>query len=250
MVHNQIARVTHGLSPASIIGAYMDLLAHLAVAPGKQQELVTKSVCKSARIALHAMRCGMDSGATCIDPLPQDRRFAAPQWQQWPYNLIYQSFLLNQQWWHNATSGVRGVTAHHEHVTTFMTRQWLDMFSPSNFLLTNPEVLAETARTGGANLVRGMQNWARDAMQQFTNQPSADTQSFRPGQQLPQRGDESGIVFRQRSRHAHVARPQRRVVERLDQDVARPQVRRQLAGIVRREVGEEEIGLSGIGAHA
>ncbi len=184
IVHNQIARVTHGLSPASIIGAYMDWLAHLAVAPGKQQELVTKSVRKSARIALHAMRCGVQPGATCIDPLPQDRRFAAPQWQQWPYNMIYQSFLLNQQWWHNATSGVRGVTAHHEHVATFMTRQWLDMFSPSNFLPTNPEVLAETARTGGANLVQGMQNWARDAMQQFTNKPADDTQPFRPGKEV------------------------------------------------------------------
>jgi len=67
-------------------------------------------------------------------------------------------------------------------------------------------------------------------------------QNRRQGQQGCQQGDESGIVFRQRSRHARVARPQRRVVERLDQDVARPQVRRQLAGIVRREVGEEEIG--------
>ena len=42
-----------------------------------------------------------------IEPLPQDRRFKGEAWQQWPYNLVYQGFLLQQQWWHNATTGVR-----------------------------------------------------------------------------------------------------------------------------------------------
>ncbi|MBP6505425.1 MAG: alpha/beta fold hydrolase [Rhodoferax sp.] len=183
-VHTQIAKLTHGLSPASIMGAYMDWLAHLAASPGKQQELVSKALRKSARLALHSLRCGTGTAEPCIDPLPQDRRFTAPEWQQWPYNLIYQSFLLNQQWWHNATCGVRGVTPHHELVATFITRQMLDMWSPSNFLLTNPQVLAETMRSGGQNLVQGAQNFARDALQTINDAPAEGRARFRPGHEV------------------------------------------------------------------
>jgi polyhydroxyalkanoate synthase len=183
-VHTQIARLTRGLSPASIAGAYLDWLAHLAASPGKQQELVLKSVRKSARIAKHVLDCGLQPADPCIDPLPQDRRFAAPEWQQWPYNMIYQSFLLNQQWWHNATTGVRGVTPHHEHVTTFMTRQLLDMLSPSNFLLTNPQILAATVRSGGMNLLQGARNLARDASEQMTGKRAHGAEHFRPGHEV------------------------------------------------------------------
>ena len=141
-LHTQLARLTQGLSPASLVGAYMDWISHLAMSPGKQQELLTKAARKSLRLGVYATKAAFDPGKPCIHPLPQDRRFAAPEWQQWPFNLIYQSFLLNQQWWQNATIGVSGVTAHHEQVVTFATRQALDMVSPSNFLLTNPQVLA------------------------------------------------------------------------------------------------------------
>ena len=139
-VHRQISGFTQGLSPAAMTAAYLDWLVHLAMSPGKQQELVTKAVRKATRLALHATHAAHAAAEPCdpcIDPLPQDRRFAAPEWQQWPFNLIYQSFLLNQQWWHNATTGVRGVTKQHENVMEFATRQILDMFSPVDF---HPEV--------------------------------------------------------------------------------------------------------------
>jgi polyhydroxyalkanoate synthase len=62
---------------------------------------------------------------------------------------------MQQQWWHNPTTGVRGVSRHHECVLEFTCRQLLDVLAPSNFILTNPEILAKTLREAGQNLVRG-----------------------------------------------------------------------------------------------
>ena len=165
-LHAAVSRLTAGLSPAALAEAYFDWAAHLAAAPGKQAQLVDKAFRKTMRLGRNLSQQMIADGCgdwrPCIEPLPQDRRFAGEAWQKWPYNLIYQSFLLHQQWWHNATTGVRGVTAQHERVVEFASRQLLDMFSPANFIATNPEVLDKTAKEGGMNLVRGFQNLAED----------------------------------------------------------------------------------------
>jgi len=162
MLHAAMARLTHGLSPASLGAAAGDWLTHLVLSPGKQQQLGEKALRKLHRLVLYAMRYARTGCQPCIEPLPQDSRFRHPDWQQCPYNIIYQSFLLLQQWWWNATTEVRGVTPHHEQVVAFVTRQFLDIFSPSNFPWTNPEVLRETMRSGGMNLFKGAANWWDD----------------------------------------------------------------------------------------
>jgi len=178
----QLARFTQGISPAALTGACMDWAVHLAAAPGKRWALAVKAQRKLARLAAQAASVPGPAAAPCIEPLPQDRRFRAPEWQQWPFNLIYQAFLLEQQWWHNATTGVEGVSAHHEEMVTFFARQWLDMFSPSNFAATNPEVLAQTWREGGMNLVRGARSRLEDAFKACAG--AAATQEFRPGRDV------------------------------------------------------------------
>ncbi|MGH8803104.1 MAG: PHA/PHB synthase family protein [Casimicrobiaceae bacterium] len=181
-LHIRLARLTQGLSPAAISGAYMDWARHLVVSPDKQQELWSKAVQQSVRLGLYAVQSVTNNHCNpCIEPLYQDKRFAAPEWQQWPFSLIYQAFLLNQQWWHGATTGVSGVTRHHENVATFYTRQLLDMFAPSNFIVTNPEVLAATATEGGINLLRGWQQWIADIARLNSNEAPAGTENFRPG---------------------------------------------------------------------
>ncbi|WP_280136509.1 alpha/beta fold hydrolase [Methylobacterium sp. Leaf88] len=164
-VHASVARMTGGLSPAALAEAWFDWAIHAAFSPGKQATLAMKLIRKQMRLAQFAVRTAIlrRHAAPCIDPLPQDHRFDDPAWQVWPFNLAYQSFLLTQQWWHNATTEVPGVSRTHENLVAFAARQVLDAVSPSNLPWTNPVVLAETMRTGGASLAAGALNAAEDA---------------------------------------------------------------------------------------
>jgi polyhydroxyalkanoate synthase len=185
MLHAALGRSTGSVSPASVALAYADWLLHLANSPAKWCQMLVKARRKSARFAVYASQTLRGHPAEpCIEPLPQDHRFDAPEWQAPPFNLLYTAFLLTQQWWHNATTGVRGVSPHHEQVVEFVTRQLLDMVSPSNFLLTNPEVLRATASQGGVNLYRGARNLAEDVERRVANLEPAEKQQFRVGRDL------------------------------------------------------------------
>lgn len=175
---------TRGISPASILGAYADWLVHLAAAPAKQSELMARAARNVAHLGLYAA-CAPWAQPECgIKPLPQDHRFEAPEWRQWPFDVIAQSFLYTQQWAHHATRGVRGVMRHHDDVVTFMTRQWLDVFAPSNWLWTNPQVLRATFEEGGANLVRGARCWWQDFVRLLDKEPPLGVENFKPGENI------------------------------------------------------------------
>ncbi|MCX7289769.1 alpha/beta fold hydrolase [Janthinobacterium sp.] len=179
-----LGKFTGGISPAALGNAYADWLSHLALAPSKQQTLLQEAWKKIARWQQYAVQSalpGAGAAPPCIAPLPQDRRFDDPAWQRWPYNLVYQGFLLQQQWWHRATTGVRGVAPHHEDVVTFTVRQWLDMLAPSNFMLTNPVVQQATLASGGANLARGMAHMADDWQRAAMGQHAPDQRSYQAG---------------------------------------------------------------------
>ena len=184
--HAGLARLTAGLSPAAIVDAFMDWAVHLAISPGKQVELATRGARKWARLTQFASRCALvgGTGDPCIEPLPQDRRFAEREWAQWPFNLVQQSFLLQQQWWENATTDVDGVTKQHQAVVEFMTRQILDMASPSNCIATNPVVQRRILETGGQNLVHGLRNFLDDWERIVRSKPPAGTEAFQPGRNV------------------------------------------------------------------
>jgi polyhydroxyalkanoate synthase len=130
-----------------------------------------------------------------IKPQPQDRRFAGPEWEDPPFNLLAQAFLLNEQWWHNATTGVRGVASANEAIVEFSVRQLLDMLAPSNFAITNPEVLQKAFQSGGENFAFGWQNWRSDWMRLLSagKQPAKD-QDFVVGETVATSGGK--VVFR------------------------------------------------------
>lgn len=181
-----LGRFTGGISPAALANAYFDWLSHLQLAPSKQEKLIEKGWQNFWRWLVYASSaaCHDDPDMQpCIHCLPQDKRFTDPAWQAWPFNVISQGFLLNQQWWHRATTGVRGVSQHHEDVVTFTTRQILDMMAPSNFLTTNPVVQQETLRSGGMNLVRGAANALADWQQAEGKSRDADS-PYKVGENL------------------------------------------------------------------
>ncbi|MFZ0423316.1 MAG: alpha/beta fold hydrolase [Xanthobacteraceae bacterium] len=163
-LHAGIARLTGGLSPAALLQAYADWAVHLAVAPGKGLQLANTAVRKALSFEDYARRYATEGAATppCIEPVAQDHRFRAADWQNWPFNFMAQGFLLQEQWWHHATTGISGVSKRHEDMVGFTARQILDMVAPSNFPLTNPEILRRTVEQGGFNLLRGWQNFLAD----------------------------------------------------------------------------------------
>jgi len=180
-----MGRFTSSISPASLALAYLDWAFHLAASPGKQEALFEKALRKATRFGVHAVRsAAAPETPPCIEPLPQDRRFDHAAWRQAPFRSIYQWFLLHQQWWHNATTGVHGVSRHHEQVVSFVVRQYLDMFSPSNFIATNPELLEATLKSGGANLAQGAVNAVEDWERAIAGRAPVGSEAFRPGKEV------------------------------------------------------------------
>ncbi|HEX8786496.1 MAG TPA: alpha/beta fold hydrolase, partial [Telluria sp.] len=112
----------------------------------------------------------------------QDKRFTDPAWQSWPWSAISQGFLLTEQWWHGATSGVRGVSPHHTDVVTFVARQMLDGVAPSNFIATNPVAQRATFASGGLNLLHGMASAASDNRRALSG--AASPVAYRPGHEV------------------------------------------------------------------
>ncbi len=180
-----IASVTLGISPISLLQAWQDWALHLSISPGKQQQIARKYLRKQIRLATYVAECLLagEKAGCCIEPLPQDHRFTADAWKKFPFNFYAQSFLLSQQWWHNVTTGVSGVTAQHERLVAFYTRQILDMVSPGNFVAFNPEVLEATVREGGANFMRGLGYMAGDAMKAM-HAPQTEPPAYEPGRNV------------------------------------------------------------------
>ena len=164
--HAILARMSGGISPAALLLAYTDWFSHLATSPQRQMEISQRAVLGAMRFfesAQHYFAPGQGPWSL-IDPQPQDRRFDRPEWEIPPFNQFAQGFLLAEQWWHNATTGVRGVSRPNEAIVEFSVRQVLDILAPSNFAVTNPEVWRKAFESGGGNFVFGWQNWFSDWM--------------------------------------------------------------------------------------
>ena len=147
-----------------IAKAFMDLYARMATDPAALATL-------SMNLWLDHMRlwqsswmklAGMDA-APVAEPDKGDSRFKDEDWSKnFLFDLIKQSYLISSRHIREAVAKVDGLPADSEKKVAFFTRQYVDALAPSNFLLTNPQVLRETVASGGQNLVRGLKNLLAD----------------------------------------------------------------------------------------
>ena len=131
------------------------------------------------------------------DHTPEDRRFSAPIWQSHPYfNFVKQQYMLNAQAVEGAIQDIDNVDPKDKQRIEFFSRQILDLFSPTNFLGTNPEALAKAVETNGQSLVDGLENLVRDveASSSDLQITLADKDAFEVGGNLAT--TEGKVVFR------------------------------------------------------
>jgi polyhydroxyalkanoate synthase subunit PhaC len=98
-----------------------------------------------------------------IEPPAGDRRFRDAAWtDNTLFDFIKQSYLLTARWLQGTVREVEGIDERTARKVDFYTRQFVDAIAPSNFLMTNPEVLRATIESRGENLLNGLKNLLDD----------------------------------------------------------------------------------------
>ncbi len=101
--------------------------------------------------------------APLIEPASNDNRFKDPEWTHNPFfNFCKQAYLLACKWAEDQLKNTPGLEGRDRHRAEFYLRQMTSAYAPSNFMVTNPEVLRETFRTNAQNLVNGVTLLAED----------------------------------------------------------------------------------------
>lgn len=150
--------------PLNVRTAYFEFLDRITQNPDKFFEIQAEYAQDWMNLWQDSMRRFMgESVAPIIEPDSSDRRFKAPEWQESAvFNFIKQSYLLASKQLESVVYKVDGLSDNQREKLAFQTKLFTNALSPTNFLMTNPEVLNETMRTGGENLVKGFENLIRD----------------------------------------------------------------------------------------
>ena len=189
-----MARLTQGISPHALYAAWFDWASHLVNAPGRLIELGVEAVNIGARLARFTAHNLSENAKPPFEPLVGDRRFTDEGWLQLPYVLWQQAFLAQEVWWASATREVRGMTPKNAARISFITRQLLDVWSPSNLPWLNPVIIDRTLKESGANLMRGATNLQEDLWRSLALQPEPPADGLEVGKDIAVTPGE--VVFR------------------------------------------------------
>ena len=110
-----------------------------------------------------ARRMAGQDAPPAIAPSPRDKRFADPEWKSNQFfDFVMQLYLLTTKWAQELVRDAEGLDPQTRRKAEFYVQQVTNALSPSNFVLTNPEVLRETVASSGGNLARGLKMLAED----------------------------------------------------------------------------------------
>jgi polyhydroxyalkanoate synthase len=182
----QVGQMTSGLAPTAFTTAWGDWAMHLAMSPAKQSELSQQAMQRAQdtwAFALRALSGAPVSPADDFTGTP-DRRFEAEAWTQFPFNVYARAYQNSLALMNEAVRGVGGVTEYHTQLLEFAVRMLLDATSPSNFLASNPELLALTRSEQGQNLVRGFKHMVEDIGRTLKGGAPAGTEEFEVGKNV------------------------------------------------------------------
>jgi polyhydroxyalkanoate synthase len=182
-----IARLTGGMSPQALGGAWWNVMSRLALAPGRQAQLAQTAIQKAIALAQFTGGALKPQGEP-VGPqaagTPYANRFADPAWAKFPFNVLAQSFITASELAREAVSGVPGTDATAENVVGFTLREGLELFAPDNYLPTNPQLLELTRAEGGKNLVRGMKFLAEDVQRMLKGLGPIGVENYQVGEQI------------------------------------------------------------------
>jgi polyhydroxyalkanoate synthase len=178
-LHAQWSRLSGGLSLNAVQLAFVDWGLHVMNSPAQSMTLAQETWQRTLQLCISSGFS--DAGINLGMELPEDHRFDLPQWQRWPWRVYRDAFVIAHDLVTEATTGVRGVSTHHQQVVNFTCHQLLDVLSPANFAISNPLVLEKTLSTGGLNLLCGARNLWDDTLDLIRNKPPAADSNYRVG---------------------------------------------------------------------
>ncbi|MDO8904087.1 alpha/beta hydrolase [Hydrogenophaga sp.] len=171
LAHAALARASVGLSPVSLARAWTDWLLNLSVSPGSRARLRTEAQAlglawlkETMSGAVFQLQPGLTDTAVADDVQPRDSdrghpsgdaRFAASAWNRWPWSAMASANQACERWWTSAAE-LRGMEPHSREQLQFFAKQWLDMVSPGNWLLSNPEALQKAMDSRGQSVLKGV----------------------------------------------------------------------------------------------
>lgn len=173
-----LAKLTAGISPSSVETAFFSWLSQIMQSPGLLMELAVFPW-------VHAEDCQNRVGCPKGEPLNgRDIRFHSESWQEYPWRFFAENFLQAENWWQHATTQVPGLADYVKRTVSFSARQILDALSPSNFVMTNPDLFNETLRSNGQNLIRGTELAIEHMLRRYSGEPPPGAENFIPGKQV------------------------------------------------------------------
>lgn len=152
------------LDPLNIAGAFLEMTTRLMADPARLVEAQVSLWQDYVNLWQNtALRMMGEKAPPVVEPDKSDKRFRDEAWQDNElFDFIKQSYLLTARWIRSTVKDVEGLDEQSARKVDFYTRQFVDAMAPSNFVLTNPEVLRITAETGGENLIKGLEHLLSD----------------------------------------------------------------------------------------